>query len=148
MEDLSKDRNTKPLPAIGRRNSGGSGPQKVTARDRAAKRFKAEPNVKEEGEISDTDEGGLQQQQRGRGRTKESTDRQSKEEKWHEWCSQMMDDQSRTLERLQKLQTDFALPKEEVVILISLLSIVWTGWINKHSKVDYRHDEFLHVASL
>jgi chromodomain-helicase-DNA-binding protein 1 len=114
MDASSKDWSAKPGAGLGRRNSGGSGPQKVTARDRAAKRFKSEQNVKEEGEISDTDEGGSKQQPRGRGRTKETSDRQSKEEKWHEWCAQMMEDQSRTLERLQKLQTNFSLPKEEV----------------------------------
>lgn len=103
---------------MGRKNSGGSGPQKVTARDRAAKRFKADQDVKEEGEISDTDEGGVQQL-RGRGRNKDNSDRQSKEEKWHDWCAQMMEDQSRTLERLQKLQTNFKLPKEEVCLVLS-----------------------------
>ncbi|KAG0616525.1 hypothetical protein M758_5G122400 [Ceratodon purpureus] len=111
LDDSSKDRSAKPGLSLGRKNSGGSGPQKVTARDRAAKRFRADQDVKEEGEISDTDE----QQPRGRGRHKENSDRQSKEEKWHDWCAQMMEDQSRTLERLQKLQTNFKLPKEEVL---------------------------------
>lgn len=98
---------------LGRKNSGGSGPQKVSARDRAAKRFRPDQDAKEEGEISDTDEGGVQQL-RGRARNKENTDRQSKEQKWHDWCHQMMEDQSLTLERLKKLQTNFSLPKEEV----------------------------------
>lgn len=112
---------------MGRKNSGGSGPQKVTARDRAAKRFRADQDVKEEGEISDTDEGGVQQL-RGRGRNKDNTERQSKEEKWHEWCAQMMEDQSRTLERLQKLQTNFSLPKEEVFLAQSSVALVYLSF--------------------
>lgn len=107
---------------LGRKSSGGSGPQKVTARDRAAKRFRPDQDAKEEGEISDTDEGGVQQL-RGRGRNKDNPDRQSKEQKWHDWCHQMMEDQSRTLERLKNLQTNFSLPKEEVWLVQSSVAL-------------------------
>lgn len=124
LDDSSKDRSAKPGSGLGRKNSGGSGPQKVTARDRAAKRFRADQDVKEEGEISDTDEGG-EQQPRGRGRIKDNPDRQSKEEKWHDWCAQMMEDQFKTLERLQKLQTNFRIPKEEVCLVQPYAALVY-----------------------
>ncbi|XP_024375943.1 protein CHROMATIN REMODELING 5 isoform X2 [Physcomitrium patens] len=114
LDDSAKDRSAKPSSGLGRKNSGGSGPQKISARDRAAKRFRTDQDVKEEGEISGTDEGGVQPS-RGRGRNKDNTERQSKEEKWQFWCAQMMEDQSRTLGSLQKLQTNFSLPKEEVL---------------------------------
>lgn len=118
LDDSAKDRSAKPSSGLGRKNSGGSGPQKISARDRAAKRFRTDQDVKEEGEISGTDEGGVQPS-RGRGRNKDNTERQSKEEKWQFWCAQMMEDQSRTLGSLQKLQTNFSLPKEEVCLLLS-----------------------------
>ncbi|XP_024377849.1 protein CHROMATIN REMODELING 5 isoform X3 [Physcomitrium patens] len=114
LDDSAKDRSAKLDIGLGRKGSGGSGSQKLNARDRAAKRLRAEQDVKEEGEISDTDEGGVQPS-RGRGKNKDNMGRQSKEEKWHHWCAQMMEDQTRTLERLQRLQTDFSLPKEEVL---------------------------------
>ncbi len=121
LEDHANDwHHLKPSTGNAKRTAVGSAGFKGTARDRAAKRFKVEANVKEEGEISDTDEAAVQQQPLSRSRVKETMTRQSKEEKWHEWCAQMMDDQKRTLDHLQKLQTDFVLPKEEVRLLCSI----------------------------
>ncbi|KNA22603.1 hypothetical protein SOVF_030950 [Spinacia oleracea] len=61
---------------------------------------KAEPLVKEEGEMSDNEE----------------VYEQFKEVKWMEWCEDVMMDEERTLKRLQKLQTTSAdLPKEKVL---------------------------------
>ncbi|CAK9238133.1 unnamed protein product [Sphagnum jensenii] len=119
LEDHANDwHHSKPSTGNAKRTAVGAAGFKGTARDRAAKRFKVEVNVKEEGEISDTDEAAVQQQPLSRSRVKETMTRQSKEEKWHEWCAQMMDDQKRTLDHLQKLQTDFVLPKEEVLVRV------------------------------
>ena len=68
-------------------------------RDRASKSQKVEPLVKEEGEMSDNEE----------------VYEKFKEEKWMEWCEDVMIDQMKTLGRLQRLQTTSAdLPKEKV----------------------------------
>ncbi|XP_047321306.1 protein CHROMATIN REMODELING 5 isoform X2 [Impatiens glandulifera] len=61
---------------------------------------KAEPLVKEEGEMSDTEE----------------VCEQFKEVKWMEWCEDVLSDQVKTLRRLHKLQTTSAdLPKDKVL---------------------------------
>ncbi|XP_028060234.1 protein CHROMATIN REMODELING 5 isoform X1 [Camellia sinensis] len=61
---------------------------------------KVEPLVKEEGEMSDTEE----------------VYEQFKEVKWMEWCEDVMVDEGKTLRRLQRLQTTSAdLPKEQVL---------------------------------
>lgn len=58
-----------------------------------------EPLVKEEGEMSDDDE----------------VYEQFKEQKWMEWCEDVMIDETKTLGRLQRLQSTSAnLPKEKV----------------------------------
>lgn len=68
-------------------------------RDRPPKPLKVEPLVKEEGEMSDNEE----------------VYEKFKEEKWMEWCQDVMMDQMKTLGRLEKLQTTSAdLPKEKV----------------------------------
>lgn len=59
---------------------------------------RVEPLVKEEGEISDNE-----------------VHEKFKEEKWMEWCADVMVHEIRTLKRLQRLQTTSAdLPKEKV----------------------------------
>lgn len=59
-----------------------------------------EPQVKEEGEISDSEQERYQQ---------------LKEEKWMEWCADVMEEEEQTLKRLQRLQTtSIDLPKEKV----------------------------------
>lgn len=59
-----------------------------------------EPQVKEEGELSESEQERYQQ---------------FKEEKWMEWCSDVMEEQMPTLKRLEKLQTTSVdLPKEKV----------------------------------
>ncbi|KAJ9542713.1 hypothetical protein OSB04_029219 [Centaurea solstitialis] len=61
---------------------------------------KNEPLMKEEGEMSDTEE----------------VYEQFKEVKWMEWCEDVLTDERKTLERLHKLQTTSAdLPKEKVL---------------------------------
>ncbi|KAF3777906.1 CHROMATIN REMODELING 5 protein [Nymphaea thermarum] len=71
---------------------------------------KAEPRVKEEGEISESED--LERYRR----YKEKIDQETKEEKWREWCADVMSDELRTLRRLQKLQTTSEnLPKAEVL---------------------------------
>lgn len=61
---------------------------------------KNEPLVKEEGEMSDTEE----------------VYEQFKEVKWMEWCEDVLTEEKKTLERLHRLQTTSAdLPKEKVL---------------------------------
>lgn len=61
---------------------------------------KAEPLVKEEGEMSDDEE----------------VYEQFKEQKWMEWCEDVLAGEIKTLERLQRLQTISAdLPKDKVL---------------------------------
>ncbi|KAJ4969882.1 hypothetical protein NE237_002981 [Protea cynaroides] len=68
-------------------------------KDILQKHQRVEPVVKEEGEMSDTE---LYQQ--------------FKEEKWMEWCADVMEDEVRTLKSLEKLQyTSSDLPKEKVL---------------------------------
>ncbi|KAK9154723.1 hypothetical protein Sjap_002203 [Stephania japonica] len=60
---------------------------------------RVEPTAKEEGEMSDTE---LYQQ--------------FKEEKWSEWCADVMSEEEKTLKRLERLQhTSADLPKEKVL---------------------------------
>ncbi|KAK1372837.1 Chromatin remodeling complex subunit [Heracleum sosnowskyi] len=67
---------------------------------KAARTQKVEPLVKEEGEMSDTEE----------------VYEQFKEVKWMEWCEDVMADEKKTLTRLQRLQTTSSeLPKEKVL---------------------------------
>lgn len=69
-------------------------------RDRSQKFQKVEPLVKEEGEMSDTEE----------------VYEQFKEVKWMEWCEDVMGGEEKTLNRLQRLQTtSINLPKEKVL---------------------------------
>ena len=64
--------------------------------------------MKEEGEISESEEPQYH-------RYKEKIDQETEEERWRAWCANVMDDQLRTLKRLQKLQTTSVdIPKEEV----------------------------------
>jgi hypothetical protein len=81
-------------------------------KERHQKRPKVEPRVKEEGEISESEEPQYQ-------RYKEKIDQETKEERWREWCANVMCDQLRTLKRLQKLQTTSVdLPKDEVSMFL------------------------------
>ncbi|XP_074582487.1 protein CHROMATIN REMODELING 5 [Curcuma longa] len=68
------------------------------------KHHKVEPQAKEEGEISDSEQERYQQ---------------LKEEKWMEWCADVMEEEEQTLKRLQRLQTtSIDLPKEKVLLRI------------------------------
>lgn len=68
-------------------------------KDRPLKPQRVEPLVKEEGEMSDDEE----------------VYEKFKEEKWMEWCEEMMTSEIKTLNRLHRLQTTSAnLPKEKV----------------------------------
>jgi chromodomain-helicase-DNA-binding protein 1 len=59
--------------------------------------------VKEEGEISDSEP--------------EARYHQNKEDKWREWCADVMADEEDTLKRLERLQTTSVdLPKEKVCL--------------------------------
>ncbi|WOL00553.1 protein CHROMATIN REMODELING 5 [Canna indica] len=83
-----------------------AGLSKLSSRekDRIPKRHKVEPQVKEEGEISDSEQERYQQ---------------LKEEKWMEWCADVMEEEEQTLKRLQRLQTtSIDLPKEKVLLRI------------------------------
>ncbi|CAN8257999.1 unnamed protein product [Cochlearia groenlandica] len=88
-------------PARDRKGKPGSA-LKIT-KDGPRRTLKTEPLVKEEGEMSDDEE----------------VYEQFKEQKWMEWCEDVLADQIKTLERLQKLQTTSAdLPKEKVLFKI------------------------------
>ncbi|KAL3518862.1 hypothetical protein ACH5RR_021451 [Cinchona calisaya] len=79
---------------------GSPGQNFQTKRAKASKPQKVEPLVKEEGEMSDTEE----------------VYEQFKEVKWREWCEDVMVDEEKTLKRLQRLQSTSAdLPKETVL---------------------------------
>ncbi|CAI8596430.1 unnamed protein product [Vicia faba] len=70
-------------------------------KDKLQKPLKVEPIVKEEGEMSDDDE---------------EVYEQFKEVKWLEWCQDVMVEEGKTLQRLQRLQrTSADLPKEKVL---------------------------------
>lgn len=70
-----------------------------TSKGRVQKPQRAEPLVKEEGEMSDNEE----------------VYEQFKEVKWMEWCEDVMASEIKTLQRLHRLQTTSAnLPKEKV----------------------------------
>ncbi|XP_010907831.1 protein CHROMATIN REMODELING 5 isoform X1 [Elaeis guineensis] len=89
----SRDANSK-LPKVNPRSN----------KDHIQRRQKAEPRVKEEGEISESEQERYQQ---------------FKEEKWMEWCADVMDEEEQTLKRLQRLQTtSLDLPKEKVLARI------------------------------
>ncbi|MQL97738.1 hypothetical protein Taro_030434 [Colocasia esculenta] len=79
----------------------GSPKLKFKNKDHVQKRKKVEPQVKEEGELSESEQERYQQ---------------FKEEKWMEWCSDVMEVEEQTLKRLERLQTtSVALPKEKVL---------------------------------
>lgn len=81
---------------------------------KAARTQKYEPLVKEEGEMSDTEE----------------VYEQFKEVKWMEWCEDVMADEKKTLTRLQRLQTTSAeLPKEKVIYIL-LIIVLHSGVIH------------------
>lgn len=88
--------------ARGREKRGIPGSPKVNiqmSKVRPQKPQRVEPLVKEEGEMSDHEE----------------VYEQFKEVKWMEWCADVMADEIKTLQRLQRLQTTSAdLPKEKV----------------------------------
>lgn len=82
-----------------------------TNKDQLQKRHRVEPDVKEEGEISDSDP--------------EVKYREKKEEKWMEWCAEVMEAETETLKRLERLQTTSVdLPREKVVWLLSLFTLI------------------------
>ncbi|XP_024019941.1 protein CHROMATIN REMODELING 5 isoform X1 [Morus notabilis] len=100
-----------------------------TNKDRLAKPQKVEPLVKEEGEMSDNEE----------------VYEKFKEEKWMEWCEDVMVDQTKTLGRLQRLQTISAdLPKEKVLSKIrnylQLLGRKIDQIVIEHEEEPYRQD--------
>ncbi|KAL9234807.1 hypothetical protein vseg_009633 [Gypsophila vaccaria] len=90
----------------GRGKVGGSNSPKLATQrgnSRSQRNQNMEPLVKEEGEMSDNEE----------------VSKQFKEVKWMEWCQDVMADEQKTFERLQKLQTTSAdLPKEKVLAKI------------------------------
>lgn len=90
------------LPKPRGRGKGGrlSSPKVTTAKTRSQRAHRAEPLVKEEGEMSDNEE----------------VYEQFKEVKWMEWCEDVMIYEERTLKRLQRLQNTSAdLPKDKVL---------------------------------
>lgn len=92
------------------------------------KRQKLEPRIKEEGEISDSEA---------------KSQQQMKEEKWMEWCAEVMVEEEETLRRLQRLQTtNFHLPKEKVLPRIrkylELLGRKIDKIVEQH-ELSYRH---------
>jgi chromodomain-helicase-DNA-binding protein 1 len=70
-------------------------------KDEIQKRKIVEAEAREEGEISESEA--------------ETKYRLDKEEKWLEWCSEVLDEEQETLKRLNRLQnTSLNLPKEKV----------------------------------
>ncbi|XP_057954932.1 protein CHROMATIN REMODELING 5 [Malania oleifera] len=98
-------------------------------RERPLKPQKVEPLVKEEGEMSDTEE----------------VYEQFKEVKWMEWCEDVMGGEDRTLKRLHRLQTTSAdLPKEKVLSKIrkylQLLGRKIDQIVVQHEEERYKQD--------
>lgn len=78
-----------------------------TKRESLQKRQRVEPRVKEEGEISESEPENYEHY---------------KEEKWMEWCADVMGEEEQTLTRLERLQTtSLDLPKEKVGSCLILL---------------------------
>ncbi|XP_078441863.1 chromatin remodeling 5 [Wolffia australiana] len=74
---------------------------KLVAKAADRKRKKVEAQAKEEGELSESEQERYQQ---------------FKEEKWMEWCSDVMESEQQTLKRLERLQsTSLVLPREKVL---------------------------------
>ncbi|XP_010424364.1 PREDICTED: protein CHROMATIN REMODELING 5 [Camelina sativa] len=97
-----KDNLINQFKAPARDRRGKSGPA-ISTKDGPQKTQKAEPLVKEEGEMSDDEE----------------VYEQFKEQKWMEWCEDVLADEIKTLGRLQRLQSTSAdLPKEKVLFKI------------------------------
>lgn len=87
---------------VDRKGKRGSPKVNTKLRDRTSKPQRVENLVKEEGEMSDNEE----------------VYEHFKEVKWMEWCEDVMVDDIKTLERLQRLQTISAkLPKEKVLLV-------------------------------
>lgn len=116
----------------GRVKKGKPGSPKVNVqmnKERPQKPMKAEPLVKEEGEMSDNEE----------------VYEQFKEVKWMEWCEDVMADEIKTLKRLQRLQTTSAdLPKETVLSKIrnylQLLGRRIDQIVLEHEEEPYKQD--------
>ncbi|KAK8958001.1 CHD3-type chromatin-remodeling factor PICKLE [Platanthera zijinensis] len=80
------------------------GPRSRSNKAPLQKRLKVEPTAKEEGELSESEQERYQQ---------------FKEEKWMEWCADVMEEEVQTLRRLERLQTtSLNLPKEKVLARI------------------------------
>lgn len=78
-------------------------------KDRFQKPQKTEPIVKEEGEMSDNEE----------------VYEQFKDVKWMEWCQDVMVEETKTLERLKRLQrTSADLPKEKVLTSLGFFPFI------------------------
>ncbi|XP_072959846.1 protein CHROMATIN REMODELING 5 isoform X2 [Typha angustifolia] len=76
-------------------------PKIDSRKDQLQKHQRVEPEMKEEGEISDTEQ---------------YRPPPDKEEKWIGWCAVVMEDEEETLKRLERLQTTSVdLPKEKVL---------------------------------
>eukprot|EP00850_Spirogloea_muscicola_P020496 SM000218S06592 [mRNA] locus=s218:55963:63493:+ [translate_table: standard] len=100
--------------------------EEVKGRARERDRIKnqeVKEETKEDGEISDEGAGGtaagsvLGSTGAGAEKAKDRGDEKgSRQDRWHQWCKVQMQDQERTLEKLQQLQSTSAdLPKEKVV---------------------------------
>uniref|UniRef100_A0A0D9X2H3 Protein CHROMATIN REMODELING 5 n=1 Tax=Leersia perrieri TaxID=77586 RepID=A0A0D9X2H3_9ORYZ len=96
-----------------------------TLKDDFQKRKVVEAEAREEGEISESEA--------------ETKYRQDKEEKWWEWCSEVLDDEQEILKRLDRLQnTSVNLPKEKVLSRIrKYLQIIG----NKIGEIVDQHSE-------
>ncbi|KAF0907372.1 hypothetical protein E2562_015866 [Oryza meyeriana var. granulata] len=94
-------------------------------KDDFQKRKVVEAEAREEGEISESEA--------------ETKYRQDKEEKWLEWCSEVLDDEQEILKRLNRLQnTSVNLPKEKVLSRIrKYLQIIG----NKIGEIVDQHSE-------
>eukprot|EP00850_Spirogloea_muscicola_P013538 SM000092S24506 [mRNA] locus=s92:280974:290959:- [translate_table: standard] len=96
---------------------------KGRAREPDRKHQELKDETKEDGEISDEGAGGtaagsvLGSTGAGADKAKDRGDEKgSRQDRWHQWCKKQMQDQERTLEKLQQLQSTSAdLPKEKVV---------------------------------
>ncbi|KAL6010020.1 Protein CHROMATIN REMODELING 5 [Asimina triloba] len=99
-DNLQKSLNTRSKEGQGKTRS--SKAHVGTNKEPPQKRQRVEPRIKEEGEISDSEQ-------------ERHHSKQFREEKWREWCEDQMHDERKTLGRLEELQTTSEdLPKEKM----------------------------------
>ncbi|OEL30967.1 Protein CHROMATIN REMODELING 5, partial [Dichanthelium oligosanthes] len=127
-QTVNNDSNSGARPMRGRQKDAQGKDDNKSNKDDIQKRKVVEAEAREEGEISESEA--------------ETKYRLDKEEKWLEWCSEVLDEEQETLKRLDRLQnTSVNLPKEKVLSRIrKYLQIIGDkiGEVVRHHSESYR----------